>query len=152
MNAQKQNITYNVIASPYTPEQSVVVVVDDISWPLASAFGILYQGEAPIAQTGYHYAILESNQQVNTTEGFSRTPVPESTVNEFFNRASNQYEISPLPQFLAPLSSIDRIQSELHTLNQIPTIHIWGNETAVALLHENQSEDLDVELNFTYIG
>ncbi|KAI8090412.1 coth protein-domain-containing protein [Thamnidium elegans] len=152
VNAQQQNITYNVIASPYTSDQSVVVVVDNTVWPLTSTLGIMYQGTAPIAQTEYHYAILESNQQVNTTEEFTRSPVSESTVNEFFNREKNSYQINSLPNVITPLSSINRIQSDLHIDGQIPTIHIWGNTSAVSFLHEKQLEDVDVELNFTYIG
>lgn len=146
-----QNITYNVIAAPGSSSQTVAVVVDDISWPLVASSGILYQGEAPVAKQGYHYAILEENKQVSSSEGFSRTPVNSNTDNEFFNRPLNTYQVATLPQVLSPLDSINRITSDLHLHNQIPTIHIWGNETAVNSLHENQSEDIDVELNMTYI-
>lgn len=150
--ANAQNITYNVIASPFSTDQSVVVVIDNTTWPLAVASGILYQGEAPIAKTEYYYAILDSNKQPNTAEMFHRTPVKNNTPNEFFNRTLNNYQVISLPQVLAPLPSINRIKSDLHVEGQIPSIHIWGNDTAVTYLHENQLEDIDVELNFAYIG
>lgn len=153
---QQNNITYSVIASPESADASVVVVVDNTTWPLnaASSSSILYQGEAPVAQSGYHYAIVDGNKQVNATEGFSRAPIVDGkqTVNEFFNRSLNSYQFSSLPQVLPLLPVINRVKSDLHIQGQIPTMHIWGNETAVNYLHQNQLEDVDVELNLTYIG
>lgn len=157
VNAQdpQQNIKYSVIAAPDSIDYSVVVVVDNTSWPLSVASSsILYQGEAPVAQFGYHYAILDGNRQINATEEFSRAPVKtgNQTINEFFNRTQNIHQVFSLPQVLPPLPGINRIDSDLHIQGQIPTIHIWGNETAITYLHEHQLEDIDIEMNVTYIG
>jgi hypothetical protein len=154
INAQQQNITYSIIASPASADMSVAVIVDNVAYPL-SATGtnsLLYQGEAPSASNEYHYAILDSMKQVNTSESFTRSPIQSNTLNEFFNRSLNTHELVTLPQVYDPLPSIHRITSDLHIQGQIPTMHIWGNETAVTELHGKQLEDLDVELNLTYYG
>ncbi|KAI8881326.1 coth-domain-containing protein [Backusella circina FSU 941] len=132
---------------------SVAVVVDNTSFPLqASDNSILFSGEAPAAESGYHYTILKNNQ-VNTSESFLREPVTdENTVNEFFNRSKNTHELAPLPQVYSPLPIIDRIKSDLHIEGQIATVHLWGNQTDIDHLHDNQSEDLDIKLNMDYIG
>lgn len=156
--AQQQNITYNVIAALPANEMSVAVIVDDSIFLLSvddstETPGILYTGEAPIAQNGYHYAILENNNQAtNASESFMRAPTQNiTTFNEFFNRSTNVYETVRLPQIYPPSPSINRIQSDLHIDGQIPTMHIWGNETAVTYLHSNQlAEDVEVLLNMTY--
>lgn len=127
------------------------MVVDNTTFPLQVNAGILYQGEAPVAKQAYHYVVLNENKAVNRSEEFSRSPVATNTPNEFFNRAQNIHQVRTLPQFLPPLSSINRIESDLHILGQIPTIHIWGNQTAVETLHKNQMQDLEVNLNVTYI-
>ncbi|EIE79697.1 hypothetical protein RO3G_04402 [Rhizopus delemar RA 99-880] len=130
----------------------VAVVVDGTTFPLQQTLGILYQGEAPIAKTSYHYAIVDANHGINASESFARNPIQADSLNEFFNRSMNAYNVSSLPQVLPPLPSIKRIASDLHKDGQIPTIHIWGNETAITYLNTNQQEDIDVELNFTYFG
>jgi hypothetical protein len=154
INAQQQNITYSIIASPASADMSVAVVVDGVTYPL-SATGIrslIYQGEAPAASNEYHYSILDSAKQVNASESFTRPPIHSNTLNEFFNRSSNSHELVTLPQVYDPLPVMNRIKSDLHIQGQIPTMHIWGNESAVAELHGKQLEDLDVELNLSYYG
>lgn len=151
VQGQQQNITYKVITAP-TSNMGVAVVVDGTTFPLQQTLGILYQGEAPIAKTSYHYAIVDANHGINASESFARNPIQADSLNEFFNRSINVYNVSNLPQVLPPLPSIKRIASDLHKDGQIPTIHIWGNETAIAYLNANQQEDVDVELNFTYFG
>ncbi|KAI8635953.1 coth protein-domain-containing protein [Parasitella parasitica] len=154
-SARQQNITYSVIAAPETSSMLVAVVVDDMRYPLVATpndGGLLYQGQAPVAQSGYHYAIVDQSQQIAVSEPFSRTPVQDQkTYNEFFNRTMNVYNVELLPQIMDPISVINRIQSDLHIYDQIPTIHLWGNTTAIQALNGNQLDgDLDVELNMTY--
>lgn len=146
-----QNITYNVITSPSSTSQSVAVVVDNTTFPLSATNGILYSGEAPIAKGGYSYAILE-NSQINSSEPFSRSPVTSNTPNEFFNRSRNEYQVVQLPQALPELPNINRVESKLHNISQIPTIHLWGNQSEIDFLHKNQLTDIDIRLNMTYIG
>lgn len=136
---------------------SVAVIVDGNPYPLtapATTGDLLYSGSAPAAKNEYHYAILNSANQVNASEAFTRAPVlnESTTTNEFFNRSMSIHQLTYLPQVYEPASVIDRIDSNLHQLDQIPTIHIWGNQTAVDLLHKNQLEDLEFELNLTYYG
>ncbi|KAI9274035.1 coth protein-domain-containing protein [Helicostylum pulchrum] len=146
-------ITYNVIAEP-PANMSVAVVVDKVTYPLQATFGILYKGDAPSATTEYHYAFVD-NKDVKVSEPFTRPPLKDglsTTLNEFFNRSISTYEVNTLPQVLEPLSSIHRINSGLHNMNQIPSIHIYGNTSATKYLEDNQSEDYKVKLNVAYIG
>ncbi|GAA5798493.1 hypothetical protein HPULCUR_003897 [Helicostylum pulchrum] len=148
-----QAITYNVIAEP-PANMSVAVVVDKVTYPLQATFGILYKGDAPSATTEYHYAFVD-NKDVKVSEPFTRPPLKDglsTTLNEFFNRSISTYEVNTLPQVLEPLSSIHRINSGLHNMNQIPSIHIYGNTSATKYLEDNQLEDYKVKLNVAYIG
>jgi hypothetical protein len=150
--AQK-NVTYNVItAAP--ADSTVAVIVDNVTFPLSVDYGILYHGEAPAAKVGYSYAVIDTvNNNAILSEPFLRPPLGEgqSTPNAFFNRSIDKYDLVTLPQALEPLSSIHKIKSDLHIPNQIPSIHIYGNASAIDYLHKNQLEDLEVELSVTYI-
>lgn len=151
----QNNITYNVIASPASSDMSVAVIVDNNTYRLAASTptSVLYSGSAPAAQNGYHYVILDSTNQVNASEAFSRTlNQNEVATNEFFNRSLVTYQLNYLPQVYKPVSSINRIDSDLHILNQIPTIQISGNQTEIDILHKNQLQDLEFEFNVTYYG
>ncbi|KAG2237296.1 hypothetical protein INT48_009029 [Thamnidium elegans] len=148
-----QATTYNVIAEP-PANMSVTVIVDKVVYPLEATFGILYKGDAPSATTGYHYAFAD-NKEVKVSEPFTRPPLKDgllTTLNEFFNRSISTYELNTLPQVLEPLSSIHRINSDLHIMNQIPSIHIYGNTSATKYLQDNQLQDYKVNLNVAYIG
>ncbi|KAG2237294.1 hypothetical protein INT48_009027 [Thamnidium elegans] len=148
-----QAITYNIIAEP-PANMSVAVIVDKVVYPLEATFGILYKGDAPSATTGYHYAFVD-NKEVKVSEPFTRPPLKDgllTTLNEFFNRSISTYELNTLPQVLEPLSSIHRINSDLHIMNQIPSIHIYGNTSATKYLQDNQLQDYKVNLNVAYIG
>ncbi|GAA5808628.1 hypothetical protein MFLAVUS_002020 [Mucor flavus] len=148
-----QAITYNVIAEPPS-NMSVAVVVDKISYPLQATFGILYKGDAPSSTTGYHYVFVD-DKDIKVSEPFTRPPLKEgtlTTLNEFFNRSISTYEVNTLPQVLEPLPSIHRINSNLHNMNQIPSIHIYGNTSATKYLEDNQLQDNKVKLNVAYIG
>lgn len=43
---------------------------------------------------------------------------------------------------MEPISAITRIGSNLHTTDQIPTMHLWGNATAIQALNRNQIDDI----------
>ncbi|CAO3683096.1 unnamed protein product [Rhizopus stolonifer] len=130
----------------------MAVVVDGITFPLQKRHGILFQGEAPVATRNYHYKILNINQESIIPEPFVRNPILENTTNEFFNRSSNTYNVTKLPQILSPLPAIHRIKSDLHLINQIPTINLWGNATAIDYMNNNQLKNINIKLNLTYFG
>ncbi|RCH77629.1 hypothetical protein CU098_001192, partial [Rhizopus stolonifer] len=130
----------------------MAVVVDGVTFSLQKRHGILFQGEAPVATRNYYYKILNINQGSIIPEPFVRSPVLENTANEFFNRSSNTYNVTKLPQILSPLPVIHRIESDLHLFNQIPTINLWGNATAIDYMNNNQLENISVKLNLTYFG
>lgn len=50
--------------------------------------------------------------------------------------------IESFPQIMEPISAIKRIESNLHTIDQIPTMHLWGNTTAIQALNGNQIDDI----------
>ncbi|KAI8090408.1 hypothetical protein BDF21DRAFT_411202 [Thamnidium elegans] len=148
-----QAITYNIIAEP-PANMSVAAVVDKVVYPLEATFGILYKGDAPSATTGYHYAFVD-NKEVKVSEPFTRPPLKDgllTTLNEFFNRSISTYELNTLPQVFEPLASMHLVNSGLHNMHQIPSIHIYGNTSATKYLEGNQLQDYKAKLNVAYIG
>ncbi|KAI8878014.1 coth-domain-containing protein, partial [Backusella circina FSU 941] len=147
------NITYNVI-SLATGTQSMAVVIDSKTYPLSigdDQATLLYSGDAPKASDGYSYALMD-NDAIVYQENFTRSPVNEDTVNEFFNRSWNTWELDNLPVILPNLPIMDRIDSDLHIDGQIPTIHIIGNQTQLDSMHANSTSDIDVSVNMTYMS
>lgn len=134
------------------------VLVDDQVYPLTSVSDdstLLHTGEAPLSSSGYYrYAlILKDNYSIAESENFTRTNngSSDSTLNEYYGRSWNSWALDELPTILPPLPIIDRIESDLHIDGEIPTIHIIGNQTEIDTMHANQSEDVDIYLNMTYI-
>ncbi|KAI8137003.1 coth protein-domain-containing protein [Fennellomyces sp. T-0311] len=134
----------------------MAVVVDDKVYPLivTPESAILHTGSAPTPQKGYYYAVIKKDEAstVLQHEPFVRSPVSDSTPNEFYNRSKNTHEIKPIPQVLDPLPSIHRIQSKLHPGNQIATIHIVGAQNEIDRMHNKIKEDIQVITNVTYIN
>jgi hypothetical protein len=137
--------------------QTVGVIVDDQLYPLTSvneASTLLHTGEAPMASTGYRYAVLlKDNYSVIDQETFSRQPVinASETLNEYYGRSWNSMTLSKLPTIMSPLPIINRLDSDLHIDGEIPTIHLFGNQSAIDYIHGNQQSDIDITLNMTYI-
>lgn len=131
----------------------MAVVVDNQSYPLTigdDQASMLYSGDAPKASDGYSYAIMD-NDAIVSQENFTRSPVDENTVNEFFNRSWNTWELDTLPVILPNLPIMDRIDSDLHIDGQIPTLHMVGNQTQLDAMHANSTGDIDVGVNMTYM-
>ncbi|EIE77950.1 hypothetical protein RO3G_02654 [Rhizopus delemar RA 99-880] len=148
-------IEYNVIALlNQTVFKSMAVVVDNVSYPLESntTFPIIYSAKAPAAQTGYQYAKVYSSNDSMLIESFTRQPVTENTPHEFFNRSWNTHDNVQLPQIYSMLSSVNRISSDLHKDNQIPTIHIIGNQTELDEMNTNSTADITVQTNLSYVS
>ncbi|KAI8970672.1 coth protein-domain-containing protein [Pilobolus umbonatus] len=146
--ASAHNIKYSVIAESLDG-YSVSVVVDDQSFPL-SPNGILYQGDAPVAHSKYHYSLSTPNGIIS--EQFQRDPSSENTVHEFFNRKKNNYHITPMPQILPPLTALQSIKSDLHRIEQIPSVHMFGDQEEIDVLHNNQTEELEANLSVSHIS
>ncbi|KAI8970671.1 coth protein-domain-containing protein [Pilobolus umbonatus] len=145
-----QNIVYNVIAEA-SANHSVSVIVDKKAYPLVPTSGVLYQGEAPIARSHYYYS-MTVNSTVVIKESFKRKAVKVNTPNEFFDRPQNKYKINKLPQILPDIPSRNEIDTKLHRIDEIPTIHIFGDQADVDELHVEQEKEVKKKLSFTYIG
>ncbi|KAI9481057.1 MAG: coth protein-domain-containing protein [Benjaminiella poitrasii] len=150
------NVTYSVVS--FVPNnETVSVLVDGELYPLTSmneVSTLLHTGEAPIANTGYKYAIVNksNNSVIIDEESFTRIPISANTFNEYYGRSWNTKPLVKLPVVMNPLPVINRIESDLHIDGQIPTIHITGNQTAVDYIHSNPLQDTDIVLNMTYIS
>ncbi|KAI9487395.1 MAG: coth protein-domain-containing protein [Benjaminiella poitrasii] len=149
------NTTYKVL-SLVPNNETLGVVVDGTVYPLTSVSEestLLHMGSAPIASRGYNYAILDKqNSNIIEKENFTRSPVNNGTLNEFYGRSWNTKTLTQLPTIMDPLPIINRIQSDLHIDGQIPAIHITGNQTAVDFIHANSEQDIDITMNMTYIS
>lgn len=155
VHAQNATVEYNVIALlNQTTFKSMAVVVDNVSYALESnaTFPIIYSTTAPVAQTGYQYVKLYSSNDSSLAESFTRLPTTVNTPHEFFNRSWNTHDNYQLPQVYPMLSTVNKIQSDLHKDNQIPTIHLIGNQTELDEMNTNSTADITVKVNMTYIS
>ncbi|CEP13687.1 hypothetical protein [Parasitella parasitica] len=156
--AAASNITYTVV-SLQPSNQTIGVIVDNQVYPLSSVsdnWQLLHSGEAPVATSGYKYAVLDklNTATIVEQESFTRKPVTDdSTLNEYYGRSWNTMNLTQLPTIMDPLPIIDRIKSNLHIDGEIPTIHITGSQSSIDNMHSNNYADLDVsDLNMTYIS
>ncbi|KAG0800639.1 hypothetical protein G6F22_002032 [Rhizopus arrhizus] len=132
----------------------MAVIVDSISYPLEAnkTFPVLFSGKAPSAKSGYHYAKVYVTDNSTLAEPFERQPVNQSTPHEFFNRTWNTHDNAQLPHVYSPLNSIHRIKSDLHRDNEIPTIHIIGNQTELDQMKGNTTADVSVKTTVSYLS
>lgn len=148
-------VTYSVIVSA-SAGQSVGVLVDGHLTLLSpsSYEPLLYKGRAQDPAMYYRYVIVDGQHQIVESESFNRRIDfdVDVTGHEFFNRPINVHDIFTLPKVMPDLAPIRRIRSDLHIPNQIPTIHLRGNQTAIDYLHENQLQDITLDVGMTYIG
>ncbi|GAA5806662.1 hypothetical protein MFLAVUS_000010 [Mucor flavus] len=156
--SQANNITYNVV-SLVPHNQTMGVLIDDRIYPLTETnkdSTLLHYGKAPKSNSGhYKYVILlKDNHQMVQCENFTRvvTRQVKSTLNECFGRPWNKFNLPLLPTILPPLPVINRVQTKLHVDGEIPVIHLFGNQSEIDLVHKNQTSDIKIELNMTYIS
>ncbi|OBZ89694.1 hypothetical protein A0J61_02245 [Choanephora cucurbitarum] len=147
---------FNVSLCP--ENQLIGVVVDNHVYPLSASdvtSSVLYTGQAPIANVGYRYACISKDKHVIVSqEDFIRMPVrgADRTLNEHYERSWNQKPLNSIPTTMAPLACIHRITSDLHIEGEIPTIHFFGNQSLIDLVHANQGDDVKIKVNMTYIS
>ncbi|KAI8970669.1 coth protein-domain-containing protein [Pilobolus umbonatus] len=144
-----KNIIYNVIAEA-SVNHTVSVIVDKKAYPLVPT-GVLYQGEAPIARSHYYYS-MTVNSTVVIKESFKRKAIKVNTPNEFFNRSINKHKIPKVPSVYPPLSSRNEVKSDLHRINEIPTINIFGDQSKMDFIHEDQDAEREAKMSFSYIS
>ncbi|KAI7879854.1 coth protein-domain-containing protein [Mucor mucedo] len=151
-----KNITFNVI-SLVPNNQTLGVIINEKVYPLTKvneASNLLHYGEAPSPSSGYKYAILQKDtNQVIENEDFTRKNSPsKSTLNEFYGRPWNTFtNLTKLPSIFEPISINNRIESNLHIDNEIPTVHFYGDQAQIDNLHSNQMEDIDISLSMAYL-
>ncbi|KAI8148960.1 coth protein-domain-containing protein [Fennellomyces sp. T-0311] len=152
LSSEAQEIQYRVLAPPFQSEHSLAVIVDNETYPLSrsSATPLLYTGNAPVAEDSYHY-VKTMDGAVVEHEYVTRSSVDEDTVYQFYNRSRDEWNITPLPQVMDPLSEINRIESDLHVYGEIPTIHFLGNQTEIDHMHTNIFDDYQTLTEMVYI-
>lgn len=130
------------------------VIIDDIATPfllgVSTETPYLFTGTAPIASKGYRYTRVNSSGI--QAEPFLRSPIASNSLNEFYGRSTNIYSVPTFPQLYTPLSSIHRINTNIHQDDQIPNFFFSGNEVGVREMHSNIFSKIKIELNLTYIG
>ncbi|KAG2213884.1 hypothetical protein INT47_001153, partial [Mucor saturninus] len=131
------------------------VIIDEIPTPfmlgVSEETPYIFTGVAPSALKGYRYTKINSSK-IYDTETFSRFPIKENTLNEFYGRSTNIHNIPAYPQLFEPLASIHRINTDIHQDGQIPTFFLYGNPAGVREMHSNVFLKTKIELNLTYIG
>ncbi|KAI7904955.1 coth protein-domain-containing protein [Cokeromyces recurvatus] len=145
-------INYNIILSAPS-NSSVFVIVDDVTYPLYfdTTSSLVFRGEAPIAKYRYKYGYTDHSNLISVSEHFHRSPLSNvtTTPNHFFNRENDVYNLDHLLQYVS--SSLSR--PNLHILEQIPTIHLQGDQKAIDTMHNNQLGDgASVKMKISYIS
>ncbi|CAO3648944.1 unnamed protein product [Cunninghamella blakesleeana] len=127
------------------------VLVNDQVYPLTSSIDtpILYTGKGPFGD--YRYVkVAKNNGHMIEQEPFLRSSQLQ-VPNEFYNRTWNTKQIQPLPHILDTLPSVQRLNSDLHKENSIPTIFIKGNQQQINTMHTETAKDIAVTVDFTFI-
>ena len=101
----------------------------------------------------FRSCISKDKHVIVSQEDFIRMPVrgADRTLNEHYERSWNQKPLNSIPTTMAPLACIHRITSDLHIEGEIPTIHFFGNQSLIDLVHANQGDDVKIKVNMTYI-
>ncbi|KAJ8652679.1 hypothetical protein O0I10_011686 [Lichtheimia ornata] len=135
----------------------MAVVVDDKVYPLhqSNLTSLLYTGDAPTPSQGYYFAKTSDGHHVTEREPFTRSldgRPGDDVYYEVYNRSVNAHPMKDLPQYLEPLESIHRVDSDLHRYNEIATVHFTtANQSAIDYMHTNVTADFQVVCNMTYI-
>lgn len=153
---QQQQTKYGVLSLVPQPV-SMAVVVDDKVYPLhqSNLTSLLYTGDAPTPSQGYYFAKTSDGHHVTEREPFTRSldgRPGDDVYYEVYNRSVNAHPMKDLPQYLEPLESIHRVDSDLHRYNEIATVHFTtANQSAIDYMHTNVTADFQVVCNMTYI-
>lgn len=153
---QQHKTKYGVLSLVPQPV-SMAVVVDDKVYPLhqSNLTSLLYTGDAPAPSQGYYFAKTSDGQHVTEREPFTRNldgRPGDDIYYEVYNRSVNAHPMKDMPQYLEPLESIHRIDSDLHRYNEIATVHFTtANQSAIDYMHTNVTADFQVVCNMTYI-
>ncbi|KAI7883910.1 coth-domain-containing protein [Lichtheimia hyalospora FSU 10163] len=135
----------------------MAVVVDDKVYPLhqSNLTSLLYTGDAPTPSEGYYFAKTSDGNHVTEREPFTRNldgRPGDDIYYEVYNRSVNVHQMKDMPQYLDPLDSIHRVDSDLHRYNEIATVHFTtANQSAIDYMHTNVTADFQVVCNMTYI-
>ncbi|KAI9264731.1 coth protein-domain-containing protein [Sporodiniella umbellata] len=155
VQAQNDLIQYRVISSlNQTIYRGLAVVVDNTTYMLDpyKEHSVLHVTMAPIAQKGYYYTKIETESKNSVREPFMRLPVQEDTLHEFFNRSWNTHNNYRLPQVYPMLPIAHRVPSKLHRDNEIPTVHIVGDQTEFDRMHKDSFGNVTVKTVVNYMS
>jgi hypothetical protein len=129
------------------------IVVDDYIYGMRPIFpgSALYRGEAPSGKP-YRYVKLKSQtSDIVENEPFERQPPASGTpLNEFYGRNWTTKEELDFPK-LPFQQGFNRLESDLHLHDEIPTIHIQANPEDIKHIHTFYLQDIAVQANITYI-
>ncbi|KAI8393492.1 coth protein-domain-containing protein [Radiomyces spectabilis] len=152
--AAQEQITYAVIS--VASNQDLAVRINGTVYPLTPSAEsyILHKGEAPAASSYQYVKLKKGTTEVVEGENFERQvdrPIRGTTPNEFFGRNWNHRHVETFPSLGWP-TRYNRGPSDLHPEGEIPTIHVTGPQSAIDNLHSRYMQDIDVQVNFTYIS
>ncbi|ORY98113.1 coth protein-domain-containing protein [Syncephalastrum racemosum] len=109
------------------------------------------RGSAPEGVSYRYVLVKQGTVQVVDEEPFTRTNLKEVGLNQFYGRPWTRKEDVRTFEPIAP-ARYDRVASNLHPQDQIPTLHIIGDQNDIDTLHKNYLQDIDTHVNVTYIS
>ncbi|KAL0092379.1 secreted coth spore-coat protein domain-containing protein [Phycomyces blakesleeanus] len=159
VSAKDDFATYSVIGlttdEKHSSDTSIGVLVNGQIYALnpTDSSTILHQGEAP---SGYAYRYVKLSKGTNKTvdqEPFERDPLTSSnTLNEFYGRSWTKKSLKTFSALPGYPKTYDRLDSQYHAENEIPTCHIVANQADIDRLHGYYLQDIDIRVNMTYIS
>ncbi|KAG0367135.1 hypothetical protein BGZ54_004345 [Gamsiella multidivaricata] len=150
------NITFNVIGYPSSTGGSFGVSIAGTVHKLATNENIfpVWTGAIPGTQSTVEYSYVELNGQgaALKAEAFTRKLANEtwtSTLNEFFERPTTQWELPKLPYtYLATYPS----KTKAFKQKQIATIHVTAPAALMEEMVANPENDKDYKVDFRFIN
>ncbi|ORY98112.1 coth protein-domain-containing protein [Syncephalastrum racemosum] len=112
---------------------------------------MLHQGAGPDGETYRYVLVKEGTDEIVDQESFDRPGGENTPMNEFYGRSwTRKYGVRTFEPIVP--AKYDRVPSNLHPQDQIPTLHIIGNQDDIDTLHKNYLQDIDTHVNVTYIS
>lgn len=151
----ESSINYSVVGIPSSNDNEFGVLIDDIVYRLSPSkedSTILFQVEAPIAETKYHF--VELNKDTNDIvheEDFDRQPI-ETQINQVYGRSWTTQSVKTFKKIYEQEVYRNIHKTNLHPEDEIPSIHIVADQNEIDRIHDHYNQDITVQANLTLIG
>lgn len=146
------SVTYSIVGIPRSSDNDFGVIVDGAvySLSLSQESAILFQVEAPIAETNYHFVELtKGTQDIVEEEKFEREPI-QAAVNHVYGRNWVNKAVETFERVYDEVGC--RHKTDLHPADEIPSLHIQADQSEIDRIHEHYNQKIRINSDVTFIG